>query len=176
MFSLHLSKMPYCAAVSCQSGTGRKNVEKYQFFQLPDALKFKGLRSQWLQRLGRDFTPTQHTRVCAKHFKPSDFVPDKENLDCKGKPKKKKSLKSYAIPSLFLRPQTDDSQQRSSNTSKKAATEPLVAEKEPIDPGHSYSKPAENKPDDEEPMDIDLSLNEEPVILGKYLILMTLFL
>ena len=156
--------MPYCAAVTCESGTGRKNVEKYQFFQLPDPVKFKGLRTQWLQRLGRDFTPTEHTRVCAKHFKPSDFVPENENVDTEGKPKKKKKLKPSAIPSLFLRPEINEAEPRTSTTSKRAASAPLEVEKELIDPGHSYTKPPEKKPrNDEEPMELDLSLNLEPV-------------
>ena len=37
--------MPYCAVVGCETGTGRKEVVKYQTFKLPES---KGIKAQWL--------------------------------------------------------------------------------------------------------------------------------
>ena len=149
--------MPYCAVVSCQSGS-KKPGEKYQMFQLPDPIKSKGLRTQWLNRLNRNFIPTEHTRVCAKHFQQSDFVPEEKNLDAHGKPKKKKTLIPSAIPSLHLRPDVEV-ESRQSSTSKRASTVPSVVENEPIDEFHSYCIPPEHEP--HEPMDLDLASDEE---------------
>ena len=94
--------MPYCAVVGCQSGSSRKwGKLQYQQFSLPKSSK---LKEKWLEKINRDFIPTDHTRICAKHFQNCDFVPKEINLDAKKKPKKKLTLKPFAIPSLFLKP------------------------------------------------------------------------
>ena len=97
--------MPYCAVVGCKTGNKMPGRIQYQQFSLPAT---KGMRAKWLENINRDFTPTPHTRICAKHFKCSDFVPAKENLDTNGKEKKKRTLKSSAIPTLFLKPTKDE--------------------------------------------------------------------
>ena len=95
--------MPGCIVFGCNTGYGnQKNEEKIQSFPIPPLSK-RGLRAQWLERISReDFKPSDHSRVCAKHFAQDAFVPDLENLDRKGAKKKKKSLKEYAIPTLLL--------------------------------------------------------------------------
>ena len=97
--------MPYCAVVGCKTGNKMPGRIQYQQFSLPAT---KGMRAKWLENINRDFTPTPHTRICAKHFKYSDFVPAKENLDTNGKEKKKRTLKSSAFPTLFLKPTKDE--------------------------------------------------------------------
>ena len=91
--------MPKCSIVGCRSGyTGNYGI--YQYFFLP---KSQEMHRQWLEKINRaNFIPTKHTVVCERHFRSSDFVPAHENLDCKKKPKKRKALKPFAIPSLFL--------------------------------------------------------------------------
>ena len=73
--------MPYCAVVGCKTGNKAVGRIQYQQFPLPES---KGMRQKWLERINRDFTPNINTRICAKHFKATDFVPDNENLDTKG--------------------------------------------------------------------------------------------
>ena len=90
--------MPYCAVVGCKTGNKMPGRIQYQQFSLPAT---KGMRSKWLENINRDFTPTPHTRICAKHFKSSDFVPAKENLNAHGKEKKNKTLKLSNNPIHF---------------------------------------------------------------------------
>ena len=98
--------MPYCVVVNCQSDSKNKTQEKdYQWFKLPDesTLQSKCFRKRWLEVINRNFKPSEHTRICSKHFLDTDYLPDDENLSAKKEPKKKKKLKPTAIPSLFLK-------------------------------------------------------------------------
>ena len=100
--------MPYCLVVNCVTDSKRKSKEKekdYQWLQLPDEStpQSKKLRNRWLEVLNRDFQPSEHARICSRHFLDTDFLPDSENLNAKKEPKKKKKLKPNAVPSLFLK-------------------------------------------------------------------------
>ena len=92
--------MPYCLVVGCHTGQKKPGIQQYQLFYLPED---KGQRTKWLNVINRDFVPTAHSRICAKHFEDSDFIPDDENLTLKGTKKKYKTLKPNATPSLFLK-------------------------------------------------------------------------
>ena len=46
--------------------------------------------------------------VCEKHFHSSDFISDAENLDRRGKTKKKRKLRNTAVPSLFMSGDSED--------------------------------------------------------------------
>lgn len=111
--------MPYCAVVGCKTGNKMPGRIQYQQFSLPAT---KGMRAKWLENMNRDFTPTPHTRICAKHFKSSDFVPASENLDTNGKEKKKKTLRLSAFPTLFLKPTKIESETPKTNYSKDIVT------------------------------------------------------
>ena len=88
-----------CTIVGCRTGYKGQN-KGLQTFQLP---KSKHLRELWLQKINREnFTPSNSTVVCERHFRVIDFVPDHENLDYRRRPKKKKKLKPSAIPSKFF--------------------------------------------------------------------------
>ena len=102
MYIFFSDKMPYCAIVGCETGHGRKNIEKYQSFYLPKSLEIK---EKWLDKIKikrPDFIPSIHSRICAKHFRHNDFMCDSENLTTRGKMKKKRTLKITAVPSLYL--------------------------------------------------------------------------
>ena len=93
--------MPKCTIVGCRTGYKGQN-KGLQTFQLP---KSKHLRELWLKKINREnFTPSNHTVVCERHFRVIDCVPDHENLGYRGRPKKKRTLKPTAIPSKFLVP------------------------------------------------------------------------
>ena len=95
--------MPYCLVVGCHTGQKKPGIKQYQLIQLPED---KGKRTRWLNIKNRDFEPTSHSRICAKHFQDSDFIPEDENLTLKGVKKKYKTLKPNAIPSLYLKDPT----------------------------------------------------------------------
>ena len=61
--------MVICAVLSCNTRSGQdKNVA---FFAFP---KKEQLRQLWISKCKRKhFIPTQHSRVCEKHFLDSDF-------------------------------------------------------------------------------------------------------
>jgi hypothetical protein len=139
--------MPYCAVVGCKTGNKMPGRMQYQSFKLPET---KGMKAKWIEKINRDFIPNENTRVCAKHFKSSDFVPAEENLDTNKKPKKKMTLKSSAIPSLFLKDPKEE-KTRGTNNSTVVPEEPRAANQEDIDYVdylHTYSKPPENEPDE----------------------------
>ena len=134
--------MVYCCIVGCETGTRRKEVEKFQTFTLPES---KGMKAKWLEKINRDNLP-KFPVVCAKHFEESAFIPKEQNLDTNGKEKKKKSLKSSAIPTLFLKPVVDEVETPRSKRAKKMAEIPVVIKQGPVDFAHSYNLPPEDEP------------------------------
>ena len=91
--------MPACCIVGCRTGY-RGNYGIYQCFFLP---KSQEMHRRWLKKINRtNFIPSKHTVVCERHFHAADFVPAHENLDSKKRPKKRKTLKPFAVPSLQL--------------------------------------------------------------------------
>ena len=92
--------MPSCAAVGCKTGLKAHPEEKHQLMALP---KDQFWRNKWLKSLNRDFTPSDQTRICAKHFEADYFVPEDENKTKKGKPKAFLTLKEFAVPTLHLK-------------------------------------------------------------------------
>ena len=142
--------MPYCAVVGCKTGNKMPGRIQYQQFSLPAT---KGMRAKWLENINRDFTPTPHTRICAKHFKASDFVPQNENLDAHGKPKKKMTMKTSAIPSLFLKDPKPEAARGTKNSAPVLEVEVVNQDdQEYMDHLHTYSKPPETEPEQEQPL------------------------
>ena len=135
--------MVYCCIVGCETGTRRKEVEKFQTFTLPES---KGMKDKWLEKINRDQLPKSPV-VCGKHFEESAFIPKEQNLDTNGKEKKKRSLKSSAFPTLFLKPVVDEVATPRSKRAKKMAEVPVVINQGPVDFAHSYNLPPEDKPD-----------------------------
>ena len=137
--------MPYCAVVGCKTGNKMPGRVQYQTFKLPPT---KGMKAKWIEKINRDFIPNENTRVCGKHFKSTDFVPAEENLDTNKKPKKKMTLKSSAIPSLFLKPPNEEIPRGTKNS---ITQEPRATNQEDVeymDFLHTYTKPPENEPDE----------------------------
>ena len=93
--------MPTCAVLGCKLGNGR-SCEKVQAFPLP---KDSPLKNQWISCINREnYVHSKNTRVCQKHFKDIDFVPEIENKDKRGRKKRKRTLQPDAIPSIDLQP------------------------------------------------------------------------
>ena len=101
--------MPYCGIAGCNTGNARiPEANKYQSFNLP---KSNHIKEKWLERIKLNrtgFVPSNHTVVCEKHFHSSDFISDAENLDRRGKTKKKRKLRNTAVPSLFMSGDSED--------------------------------------------------------------------
>ena len=93
--------MPWCAVFECRES---KNLH-----QFPDSGK-KALQNKWLEKINRaNYTITKDSRVCEKYFEESVFIPTSENKDAKGRPRKKRTLKDQAYPTLLLRPEAGTS-------------------------------------------------------------------
>ena len=66
------------------------------------------------------FSPSSKAYVCGFHFKPEDYFRPEENLNNKGKSKKRSKLRPTAVPSLYMRGgQPDYSRAAQSEISKK---------------------------------------------------------
>ena len=80
--------MVYCAVVGCKSGgPSARSVPTHKW------PKSKAMQEKWESQLNRRFTPTANTRVCSKHFCPSDYI----------QLKNVKRLKPTAFPTKLLR-------------------------------------------------------------------------
>ena len=91
----------HCCVFGCTVTSG-KNPE-LSFFVFP---KEKKLKQAWAKRIRREgFTPTNNTRVCSRHFLPSDIRPENPNTPAEFK---KKKLFPGRVPSLNLRGKDDD--------------------------------------------------------------------
>ena len=74
--------MPYCLVVGCLTDSKKKSKEAektYQWLKLPDesTKQSKQLRKRWLEVINCDFKPTEHARICSRHFLDTDFLPKK---------------------------------------------------------------------------------------------------
>ena len=93
--------MPTCAITGCKSGNGHES-DKVQAFSFPSESR---LKNEWISSISRkNYVVTKNTRVCEKHFKHSDFVPQSENKDSRGRNKLKRKLQPFAVPSIDLEP------------------------------------------------------------------------
>ena len=91
--------MPGCMVIGCLSMSGREKI-KYGSSPLPKSLE---IRTKWLEIIDRpDYQFVHQARVCHKHFRKDDFLSNSENIDSRGREKKRKTLKPTAIPSLYL--------------------------------------------------------------------------
>lgn len=92
--------MPNCCQVNlCRNGL--KNEPNLQCFEFP---KTPDIKRRWIKQLKKspDFEPKRHHRVCSRHFIDSDFL-----ISTSITGKQLKSLKPDAIPTLFLKGETE---------------------------------------------------------------------
>jgi len=101
-----------CVAFGCKTGYDRQDSgsdeipgDKPTLHSFP---KDKTLFDKWVKAISRnDFVPSQYSRVCSKHFLPSDFVEVREDSNVtRKKPKGDKKLinrclKKDAVPCIF---------------------------------------------------------------------------
>ena len=101
--------MPSCAVGPCKYGQKPEKIKR-QTFSFPKG----ALKEKWLQQIDRkDFTPNEYSRVCENHFQEKDFAPQKGS---KGRELKKKVLKPWAYPSLYLRPVKESKKRETRNS------------------------------------------------------------
>ena len=91
----------HCCVPQCTTtGYVLEDDRKVSFHRLP---QHQELLKMWLFKIRRDVGPTfkvtKHTRVCSRHFLPSDFMIT---------PKGRRFLKRRAIPSIFKWADEDD--------------------------------------------------------------------
>ena len=109
--------MPTCCVYKCENGSSSDNA--CQSFPLPPETS-PNLRREWLDRINRkDFTPTENARVCKIHFADDAFIPESENKDSSGRPRKRPRLKPLAIPTLHMKPSVE-------SHSNKRKSDPII--------------------------------------------------
>lgn len=103
--------MVKCVAYGCRSGyvtksEGTVNSDiKVTFHAFP--LKNKDLCDKWVRANPRkDFVPTQHSKLCSLHFKPSDFVDERRDSNVQRRKSLdnklvRRHLREGAVPSIF---------------------------------------------------------------------------
>ena len=92
--------MPNCKVIGCKVGTGHYKGPKYTLFGFPKA---EPQLTEWKNRLGLlTLQVKADTKICAKHFEESAFIPDEENVDSRGRKRTTRQLKPLAYPTLFL--------------------------------------------------------------------------
>ena len=83
-----------CCVPECKKKVYVENGVKISFHTFPEERK---LFMKWIVAIRRDigkhFQVTTHTRVCSRHFKPSDYLPSLTG--------RKRTLKPTAVPSVF---------------------------------------------------------------------------
>lgn len=83
-----------CCVPGCTKKVYEEDGIKISYHKFPEN---RDLFMKWIVAIrrdeGKDFKVTEHTRVCSRHFKSSDYLPSLTG--------RKKSLKSMAVPSLF---------------------------------------------------------------------------
>lgn len=71
-----------------------QNDIENSFCSFPDENKQKERRQKWIQALKRkNFVPKKSTKLCSKHFKPSNYVPAVVSGNLR--------LKKDAVPTMF---------------------------------------------------------------------------
>lgn len=87
--------MVYCVVYNC---TTRSTVKNVSFFGFP---KDKARQKAWIHYCRRkDFVVTIHSRMCAKHFSPSQYLRYPSRLAELGYPNARAQLKDDAVPDI----------------------------------------------------------------------------
>lgn len=87
--------MVYCVAFNCNTRSGQ-GYGLYTFPKDPDRRKI------WIQKVKRqNFLPTEHSRLCSKHFDYDQFVIDARIAASVKFTPKQKTLKPNAVPTIF---------------------------------------------------------------------------
>ncbi|XP_070377146.1 uncharacterized protein [Dermacentor albipictus] len=96
VMNIYLAMVHFCCVPEChQEGYRCKSGEKVSFHKFPrDKVMFK----KWIIAIRRDpgpnFVVGQFTRVCSKHFKPDDYIPNVASG--------RRFLKDNAVPTQFV--------------------------------------------------------------------------
>ena len=94
--------MPNCVAPGCPTGSGSYQGEKYSLHPFP---KTDSVKKKWIEKMNREktFVPSENSRLCSKHFTPDCYLTGEENIDDRGRKRRKvKYLKPDAIPTLHF--------------------------------------------------------------------------
>ncbi|KAJ8319804.1 hypothetical protein KUTeg_001391 [Tegillarca granosa] len=87
--------MVYCVAKNCRTKSG----QGIHLFTFP---KDSERRELWIGNINREnFEPAPHSRLCALHFTPDQFVINPELAKSIGYTSKRNDLKDTAVPTVF---------------------------------------------------------------------------
>ena len=91
-----------CCVFDCQYGSRAYHGPSRTTHQFPEYQT--KMYNKWVKAINIvRFSPTKKTFVCGFHFKPEDYHRPEENLNNKGKPKIRSTLRPTAVPSLYMR-------------------------------------------------------------------------
>ena len=84
-----------CCVPGCKKKVYEGNGVKISFHKFPED---KSLFRKWIvairRDIGKEFRVTDHTRVCSRHFRSSDYLTSLAG--------RKRALKPTAVPSVFF--------------------------------------------------------------------------
>ena len=107
--------MPSCVVSGCSSGSNSKKYDG-QTFPLPKV--GTKLREKWIELINREgWKPSDHSRVCDRHFDNSAY--DDNAVGSRKRKLKRRKLKAYALPTLFMRPERVEGATRTTMNSNK---------------------------------------------------------
>ncbi|XP_045106097.1 uncharacterized protein LOC123501361 [Portunus trituberculatus] len=103
-----------CSVLWCYSDKGKTAGTGIRYFRFP---KNDEIRKQWVRACDKvdDFN-FKNAVVCSRHFMPSDYARDLKNEFLQTEvPRRKRSLKEEAVPSLFLTQDECSAQETTNN-------------------------------------------------------------
>ena len=71
-----------CLVPGCKTGYNSYKGPKYRHVSLPKSPK---LLEVWLSKIKRSDYSSNCGKICMKHFREDDLIPEHENLGCQGK-------------------------------------------------------------------------------------------
>jgi hypothetical protein len=103
LYFLFQIKMPTCAIVGCNNGSGREKPRENGRKPSVFCYTLTEAKKEWVEIINREnYTPNKYTVICEDHFTEDAYIPDEQNIDkCKRK-RKRRRLKPKAFPTINL--------------------------------------------------------------------------
>ena len=74
-----------CLVPGCKTGYTSYKGPKYRHVSLPKSPKLLEIWLSQIKRIDYHPSPSSSGKICMKHFREDDLIPEHENLRCRGK-------------------------------------------------------------------------------------------
>ena len=74
-----------CLVPGCKTGYNSYKGPKYRHVSLPKSPKLLEIWLSKIKRIDYHPSPSNSGKICMKHFREDDLIPEHENLGCQGK-------------------------------------------------------------------------------------------